>query len=299
MVQGKNMKIALIGADGQLGKDIYSYFSDSGLTVVPLTEKDIDVCDAKLCSSALLQLKPEIIINTAAFHRVDTCEEELQKTFAVNVTGVKNLAEICLSIKSVLVHFSTDFVFGGYDKRTPYIEDDCPAPVSIYGISKLAGEYVIKYMLERYYICRLSGLYGHSRSIGKGYNFVEMMIDLAEEGRNIKVVDDQVLTPTSTKDVTEKLYRLIRTEKFGLYHMTNSGECSWYEFACEIFRLAGIKPDISPTTSEEFGAKAKRPAYSVLDNKKLREAGIGDMRHWKEALTDYMKERRESNTKSN
>ena len=189
------------------------------------------------------------------------------------------------------MHFSTDFVFGGYPKNEPFTEKDCPAPVSLYGISKLAGELVIKYKMVKYYILRVCGLYGHAGSLGKGYNFVELMIRLAKEGKDIKVVDDQVLTPTSTKDITEKLYELIQTEKYGLYHLTNTGSCSWYEFACEIFKLAGLSPDISPTTSQTFGAKAKRPAYSVLDNKNLRAIGLKDMRNWKEALADYISER--------
>ncbi len=288
------MNIALIGADGQLGTDIYRYFTGKGLKVSPLTEKEIDVCDEKICSNALLQMKPDIIINTAAFHQVDLCEDEVEKAFAVNVKGVRNLAEICLKTGSILMHFSTDFVFGGYEKNSPYTEEDCPAPVSVYGISKLAGEYVVKYMLERYYICRLCGLYGHAGSLGKGYNFVELMIRLANEGKDIKVVDDQVLTPTSTEDVTRKLYELIKTDSFGLYHLTNTGECSWYDFACEIFKLSGLTPGISPTTSEAFGAKAKRPAYSVLDNDNLRKTGLGDMRHWREALSDYINGRKKS-----
>jgi len=285
------LRIALIGADGQLGTDIYRYFKDKNLDIIPLTQQDIEVCEKNICSSVLAEIKPELVINTAAFHQVDLCEDEVLKTFEVNVHGVKNLCEICLSCDSALMHFSTDFVFGGYRKESPFIEDDCPAPVSTYGISKLAGEYVIKYMLDKYYICRVCGLYGHAGSLGKGYNFVELMIRLAKEGKDIKVVDDQVLTPTSTKDVTEKLYELIQTEKYGLYHMTNTGSCSWYEFACEIFRLSRLTPDISPTTSEAFAAKAKRPSYSVLDNKNLRSIGLKDMRRWKDALADYIKER--------
>lgn len=285
------MKIALIGADGQLGTDIYSHFKSESADIKPLTEKDIDICDRDLCRNVLTGLNADIIINTAAFHRVDDCEDEIGKTFAVNVEGLKNIIKVCNEIDSILMHFSTDFVFGGYDKNTPYVEDDCPAPISVYGISKLAGEHLIKYSLPKYYICRLCGLYGHTGSLEKGYNFVDLMIRMAREGKDIKVVDDQVLTPTSTKDVAAKLYELIQTGSFGLYHMTNTGYCSWYDFACEIFKIAGLKPKISPTTSDTFGAKAKRPAYSVLDNRQLRSIGLNDMRHWKEALSDYIKEK--------
>jgi dTDP-4-dehydrorhamnose reductase len=289
------LKIALIGSDGQLGTDIYKYFKDKNADITGLTISDIDVCDKNICNDVLFRIKPNLIINTAAFHQVDVCEDEVAKAFEVNVAGLKNLAEIALSIDAALMHFSTDFVFGGYDKSTPFTENDCPAPVSVYSISKLAGEFVLRYMMKKYYLLRVCGLYGHSGSLGKGDNFVELMIRLANEGKDIKVVDDQVLTPTSTKDIAEKLYELIQTEKYGLYHMTNSGSCSWYEFACEIFKQAGLAPNISPTTSESFGSKAKRPAYSVLDNKNLRAAGLTDLRPWKEALADYIKERKELN----
>jgi len=283
------VKIALIGANGQLGTDIKSYFKEKGLDVAGLTQEDIEVCDFDVCDEVLKKIKPDLIINTAAFHRVNLCEDEVLSSFKVNALGVKNLAKICLDLDIPLMHFSTDFIFGG-DKSTPYTEDDCPKPVSLYGISKLAGEHIVQYMLSKYYLVRVCGLYGHAGPYGKGSNFVDLMIKLAKEGKDIKVVDDQVLTPTSTKDVTEKLYELIQTDKYGLYHMTNTGSCSWYEFACEIFKLAGLSPNISPTTSEEFGAKARRPRYSVLDNVNLRKIGLEDLRHWKEALEDYIKE---------
>jgi dTDP-4-dehydrorhamnose reductase len=189
------------------------------------------------------------------------------------------------------MHFSTDFVFGG-EKGSPYTEEDCPGPRSIYAISKLGGEKVVQYMLEKYYLVRLSGLYGHAGCTGKGnVNFVETMLKLAKREKPVRVVDDQVLTPTTTRDTARKLYELIQTEKYGLYHMTNTGGCSWYEFACEIFRLAGKSVDVEPITSQELGAKAIRPAYSVLDNSNLRSLGIADMRHWKEALKDYLDRR--------
>lgn len=285
------MKIALIGTRGQLGTDIYSYFIKKGLDVVGLTHKDIEVCNFEMCDKLLKEIDPDLIINTAAFHKVDLCEDEVLSSFKVNAEGVKNLARICLDLDIPLMHFSTDYVFDG-NKNTPYTEKDCPKPISIYGISKLAGELIIQYMLKKYYLVRVCGLYGHGGSSGKGGNFVELMIKLAKEGKDIKVVNDQVLTPTSTKDVAKKLFELIGAGRYGLYHMTNTGSCSWYEFACEIFKLTGLSPDISPTTSEEFGAKAKRPRYSVLDNANLRKIGLKDLRHWKDALEDYIKGRK-------
>ena len=286
------MKIALIGSNGQIGTDIYKYFSKKKEEVIGLTQNEIDVCYPDKCDNVLFSIKPDIVINTAAFHIVDLCENEAAAAFKVNAEGVKNLCSVCARLDIPLVHFSTDFVFGADLKRTtPYTENDCPGPISMYGISKLAGELVLKYMLKKYYLLRVCGLYGYAGSLGKGSNFVELMLELAREGRDIKVVNDQITTPTSTKDVTQKLYELIKTEKYGTYHMTNTGQCTWYEFALEIFRLSVLTPKIIPISSSELAAKAKRPGYSVLDNTMLRAIGLQDLRSWQKALEDYINNR--------
>jgi len=286
------VRVALIGADGQLGTDISNYFKRKAIEVIGLVGlKDIDVCDYKMSDNILKRINPDLVINTAAFHDVDLCEDKVLSAFKVNVMGVKNLSVICREINTPLMHFSTDYIFDGRKKK-PYIEDDCARPISLYGISKLAGEQVIQYMLEKYYIIRLSGLYGYTGCVGKGnINFVELMIKLAKKEESIKVVNDQVLTPTSTRDVAEKLYELIQTGNYGIYHMTNTGSCSWYEFACEIFKLMKLSTSVLPITTEEFGAKARRPKYSVLDNVNLRNIGLKDLRNWKEALKDYIESR--------
>jgi len=286
------VKIALIGVDGQLGTDIDNHFKGKGMEIKGLVGlKDINVSDYEISESVLKKINPDLVINTAAFHNVDLCEDEARSAFEVNVLGVRNLAMICKKTDIPLMHFSTDYIFNG-KKNSPYIEDDCAQPLSLYGVSKLAGEQVMRYSLDKYYIIRLSGLYGHAGSAGKGNtNFVELMIKMAEKEKKIKVVNDQVLTPTSTVDVAEKLFELIRTGKYGIYHMTNTGSCSWYEFACEIFRLMKLPAKISPTTTEEFGAKARRPGYSVLDNLNLRKIGLADLRNWREALRDYIESR--------
>ena len=287
------MKIALIGVDGQLGTDINIYFKSKGLKVTGLVGlKDIDVCDYRMSEIILKDIKPDLIISTAAFHDVDRCEDEALSAFKVNVIGVKNLAVICREMNVPLMHFSTDYVFDG-KKKEPYTESDCPGPISMYGISKLAGEQLLQYMLEKYYIVRLSGLYGLADCVGKkGGNFVELMTKLAKKNKQIKVVDDQVLTPTSTRDVAEKLFELIQKEKYGIYHMTNTDSCSWYEFTREIFKLMNLTTSVLPTTTEEFGARARRPEYSVLDNANLRKIGLADLRSWKEALKDYIESRK-------
>jgi dTDP-4-dehydrorhamnose reductase len=286
------LKVFLIGVDGQLGSDIDKYFTYRGMEVQGLIGlKQVDICDYEGTRKLIGESRPDLVINTAAYHNVDLCEDRVEEAFRVNAACVKDLASICRDMDIPLMHFSTDFVFAG-DKKTPYTEDDCPGPRSIYAISKLAGEKVVQYMLDKYYLVRLSGLYGHAGCTGKGnVNFVETMLRLAGEKEQIRVVDDQVLTPTSTVDAAEKLYELTQTGKYGLYHMTNTGGCSWYEFACEVFRLSGKDVDIKPITSRELGARAIRPAYSVLDNAGLRNAGITDMRHWKEALRDYLSKR--------
>ncbi len=286
------MKIFLIGADGQLGTDIEKYFTEKGAEVTGLVGlKDIDICDYGSSRRLVMDWGPDLVINTAAFHNVDLCEDEVAQTFRVNVEGVKNIASICREAGIPLMHFSTDYVFDG-KKSFPYTEDDCPGPLSIYGISKLGGERVIQSMLDRYYLIRLCGLYGHAGCTGKGNtNFVEAMLGLASTNKSVRVVDDQVMTPTSSKDAAGKIFDLVRTGIYGLYHMTNTGSCSWYEFAREIFRVAGMDVEVIPVKSSEFGAKALRPAYSVLDNVNLRKAGIKDMRHWKEALRDYIDSR--------
>ncbi len=286
------LKVFLIGVDGQLGTDINKHFTKMGAQVHGLIGlKDINICDYDKSYGLVRKYGPDIVINTAAFHNVDLCEDEIMQAFKVNVAGVKNIAAICRKLDIPLMQFSTDYVFDG-KKKTPYIEKDCPKPSSIYAISRLGGERVVQYMLEKYYLIRLSGLYGYAGCAGKdNTNFIEAMLALADTKKQVKVVDDQVLTPTGTIDVAEKLFELISTGRYGLYHMTNTGSCSWFEFACEIFKLMDINIDIIPVSSKEFGAKASRPKYSVLDNANLRKIGIKDLRSWKEALKDYISNR--------
>ncbi len=282
------MKILIIGAKGQLGTD--SVMALRHHQVIALTHKEIEVCDDQGTRKILEEYKPQVIINTSAYHRVDLCEDHLEETFKVNTYAVRNLAEICQDLGSVLVHLSTDYVFGG-EKESPYREEDLPNPLNVYGVSKLAGEYFVRQICQRYFIIRTSGLYGVAGASGKGGNFVELMIRLAKEGRPIKVVKDQILTPTYTKELAKKIAQLIETGEYGLYHVTNNGQCSWCEFARVIFELVGLHPDLSATTSEEFGAKAKRPHYSVLENTNLGKLDLDNLINWREALEQYLKEK--------
>ncbi len=286
------MRILLLGAGGQLATDLLATLP--GDKVFPFTHEELDICDAAMVRSRVSNLRPDAIFNTAAFHRVDECEEQPEQSFRVNAVGVYHLARVAAAVGAVLVHFSTDYVFDGA-KRTPYIETDAPNPQSVYALSKRAGELIVQRYCPRYLLVRTCGLYGLAPTMsgqanrrGKGTNFVETMLRLAEAGQPIRVVTDQVLTPTSSADLARALGPLIHTERFGLYHLTNTGQCSWFEFAQEIFRLAGLSPDLRPTTSEALGRKARRPAYSVLDNFNYRAAGFPDLRPWQEALADYL-----------
>ena len=285
------MRIAIVGADGQLGSDLVRVLRPIH-DVIPLTQTEVEVTAPESVEAMLRTHRPELVMNMAAFHKVDVCEEQVEPTFAVNTYGVRTLALACRAHGAVLLHMSTDYVFGGNKAHsTPYVETDTPAPINAYGISKLAGELFVRYMLDRYYILRVCGLYGVAGSAGKGGNFVELMLRLAKEGKAIKVVDDQRLTPTCTVDVAHQIAALIETKQYGLYHATGQGHCTWYEFAAEIFRQSGLTPDLGRARTGDFGEKATRPAYSVLENKALQSIGLDQMRPWHEALGAYLNER--------
>ena len=282
------MKAAIIGAGGQLGTDLVQAMN--GWDVVALRHRDVDVCDFSATRDALTTAAPDVVINTAAFHRVDECEAQAEKALQVNALAVRNLARICEDLRCALLQVSTDYVFGG-EQRVPYAETDAPVPLNAYGVSKLAGELFVRRLCRRHFVVRTCGLYGIAGSSGKGGNFVETMVRLSKEGRAIRVVDDQVLTPTYTKDLAEKIVDLVRSERYGLYHITNHGSCSWYEFTKEIFRVLEVNPALAPTTAEAFGAAARRPAYSVLAHEAIAQIGLADLRPWTEAVADYLRQK--------
>ena len=282
------MKAAIIGAGGQLGTDLVQAMN--GWDVVAWSHREVEVCDFSATRDALTTAAPDLVINTAAFHRVDECEVQAEKALQVNALAVRNLARICEDLGCALLHVSTDYVFGG-EQRVPYAETDLPVPLNAYGVSKLAGELFVRRLCRRHFVVRSCGLYGVAGASGKGGNFVETMVRLSKEGRAIRVVDDQVLTPTYTKDLAEKIVELLRAERYGLYHITNAGSCSWYEFTKEIFRILEVNPDLAPTTAEAFGAAARRPAYSVLAHKAIAQIGLADLRPWTEAVADYLRQK--------
>ncbi|MCU0285453.1 MAG: dTDP-4-dehydrorhamnose reductase [Acidobacteria bacterium] len=284
------MKIAVIGADGQLGTDICKAIAKTNHELLRLTIADIDVADHASVSRVLEELTPGLVINTAAFHHVEKCEEETIKAFEVNALGPRNLARVCNHIDAALMHISTDYVFDG-KKRAPYIETDNPMPLNVYANTKLAGEYFIEATARKYYILRVCGIYGKSPCLGKGgMNFVELMLKLSRERDEVRVVDDEILTPTSTVEIAAQIVKMIGANaQYGLYHATAEGSCSWFEFAAEIFNITKPNIKFNKAAPGEFAVKVNRPSYSVLENKFLKDQGIHIMRHWKEGLRDYLK----------
>ena len=280
------MKIALIGADGQLGSDLMKALPKN--TITPLYYPEFDITQPEKAQEALTKIQPDVVINTAAYHRVDECEDNPQQAFQVNTIAIRDLALICRDFDWTLVHFSTDYVFDG-KKQAPYTEEDSPHPLSVYAVSKLAGEYFVESILEKYYLIRTCGLYGVAGCWGKGTNFVDIMISLERKGQPLKVVNDQWVTPTSTEELAVRIGELIQIPRYGLYHLTNEGQCTWFEFAQTIFRLIGKVPQLISVDSKTYGAKAVRPAYSVLENARAKKIGIADFSSWETALEFYLR----------
>ncbi len=276
------MRYAVLGAAGQLGRDLCPRL---GGAVTALDRTAADLTRPDTLRATLTALQPDCVLNCAAYNFVDKAETEPDAALAVNGWGAKTLAEICRDLGCTLVHFSTDYVFGlDAARQTPYSPGDAPGPVSVYGLSKLVGEYVVRATLPRHFVVRTCGLYGLWGSGGKGGNFVETMLRLAGQGKPLRIVADQICTPSFTVDVAEAVARLVKTDDYGVHHMVNADSCSWFEFARAIFDLAQVKVDLTPIASAEWKSAARRPAYSVL-------ACAMPLRPWREALAEYLNRR--------
>lgn len=287
------LKVAVIGADGQLGSDLVVALRREGHAVEELTLARLDIRDNDRVRRVLAEGAAEVVVNTAAMHQVEKCEADPERAFAVNALGVRNLALAAAAGNARLVHVSTDYVFDGA-KAAPYLEEDAPLPLNAYGNSKLAGELFVRALAPRHWVLRVSGLYGAHPCLEKagGLNFVDLMLKLAREREQVRVVDDEVLTPTSTREVARQLLHLLRAGAAdGLYHATAEGSCSWHAFAAEIFRLAGSSVRLQKAAPGEFPAKVPRPKYSVLENAHLKRQGLNVMRPWQEGLAEYLKDR--------
>ena len=281
------MRIIVIGSTGQLGTDLMKVLEHEHVTI-GLTHKQVEVTDCDSCQ-IIKEHSPDVIINTAAFIKVDQCEEEPLKTFTVNAIGAKNIATISKEIEATTIFISTDYVFDG-SKTEPYTEDDAPNPINTYGISKLAGELFTK-QNPKHYIIRVASLFGAAGASGKGGNFIETMIAKAKKNEPISVVDDMWMSPTYTKDAASTIKKIIEAKlPFGTYHATNQGYCTWFQFAQEIFKITNLNPTLTPIKTNQLQMKAKRPQFSALKSIKLPKYGI-KMRDWKEALYDYLIEK--------
>ena len=293
------MRIALIGAMGQLGGDLLPRLQAAGHDVRSLGHADIEITNAENSAAVLEPLQPDLVINTAAYNLVDKAEDEPDASMAVNGLGPQLLARLAEKHGWRLMHISTDYVFGDVTRPTPtpFVESDLAIPSGRYGLSKLTGEKFVQANCSRHFVVRTCGLYGIAalRGAGKG-NFVETMLRLGRDRKQLRVVNDQLCTPTSTADLADSLVKLITTDAFGLYHATNSGSMTWCEFAREIFRLAKLDVEVIPITTAEFGSKAKRPNYSVLDCSKIESVIGRKLPDWRDALARYLVSRQSVGT---
>lgn len=277
----------LIGANGQLGSDLRRELSLSNRPVVALTHADLEICDHSKVRHVLKFYDPDVVINTAAFHKVEACEEDPGRAFAVNTVAVRNLTLACNIVEARLVQLSTDYVFDGA-AASPYREDAAVNPVNVYGASKAAGEFFVRNFGRRHLLIRTSGLYGVAGSSGKGGNFVQTMLRLGRERGVVSVVTDQTLSPTYTHDLAGMIRHLVDSNAQGLFHVTNSGSASWYEFSQAIFDFSAMDVEVRPVLTETQSSPVRRPKYSVLANVSLLESGFQPMRPWREALQSYL-----------
>jgi len=276
--------VIVLGAKGQLGSEFVKTFPNSEHTDI----QELDITDHTKVWRVLSMLKPSLIINCAAKHEIVWCENNVDKVFKVNTYAVKNLAEVANVIGATLVHYSTNYVFGGEAGRTDmYVETDRTAPVNTYGMSKVAGEDFVRNVCEKHFIIRPATLFGKAKVTEKGDNFVDMMIRLGKERGEVKVVNDQVSSPTCAKELAEKTLELVDTKQYGTYHMVGENPCTYYDFAKKIFELSDMDVKCEAVESSYFDSNKFRPLYSPLSNQKLNDVGI-EMSSWEDMLEEYL-----------
>ncbi|MCC0654169.1 dTDP-4-dehydrorhamnose reductase [Clostridioides sp. ES-S-0005-03] len=284
------MKILITGSNGQLGRELVNQLESINQSIkqvkydiLPTTRDDLDISNQTNVDSFITYNKPDVIINCAAYTKVDACEDNIETSYKINSLGARNLAIASKKVNAKLVHISTDYVFNGISKY-PYKEDNKTEPNSVYGKSKLMGEKFVEQFSHKYFILRTAWLYGD------GNNFVKTMIKFSKENKEVNVVDDQFGSPTSTVDLAKVIINIMETENYGVYHATCEGECSWYDFAKKIFELKNIDIKVNPIKSKDFKSKTQRPQYSVLDNFMLKLIGLNSFRKWEESIEEYLKE---------
>lgn len=278
------MKILVTGVKGQLGYDVVKELEKRGIEAVGVDIEEMDITDASSVDKVIKEVGPDAVIHCAAYTAVDAAEENEELCRKVNADGPKNIAKVCKELDIKMVYISTDYVFDGKGTRAWEPEDTC-GPVSVYGQTKYEGELAVKETLDKYFIVRIAWVFGIN-----GKNFVKTMLGLAEKYDSLRVVNDQYGSPTYTYDLARLLVDMVLTEKYGIYHATNEGICSWYDFACAIFKEAGIEMKVVPVTSEEYGAKANRPLNSRMSKEKLTENGFEKLPTWQDALHRYIRE---------
>ncbi len=285
------MRVILLGSNGQLGSDIFrAHEADPrGFELVPLRRRDLDVGEIDRIAPTLAAHAFDVLINCTSYHNTDEVEKNAPQAFLINAHAVKAMAEACRVKGARFVHVSTDHVYGGGGGIRPYRESDCPSPVNVYGASKAMGETLARLAHDDALILRVASLFGIAGPSGKSGNFVDNMIRTGREKGELRVVNDQRMSPTSTEDIASMTISLIeRRAPAGIYHAVNSGEATWYDFACAIISRAGIHARVSPIPSAEFPTVARRPSYSVLDNSKIASV-VGDIPHWRDALDCYLR----------
>jgi len=280
-------RITVIGANGQLGHDLIKTLSKN-FVAIAVNHKDLDITVLKQCKEVILSTKPNVVVNTAAYHNTVKCESFPQKAFKVNAVGAYNVAKVANLVGASVFYISTNYVFDG--TKDVYRESDRPNPLNIYGASKFAGEILTKIGNENSYIIRTAGLFGIHPS-GKGHNFITLMLAKAKRGNTIKVVNDEQTSVTYTLDLANKIGEFInKNPSFGIYHLANRGKASWFEIAKEIFKTTRLNVSISPISSSQKLLTLERPLKTALTSERLKASGIQPLRSWKPALRDYIDE---------
>lgn len=282
------MRVLVTGAKGQLGSDLLCELSNRNIDAIGIDIDDLDITDAKATKEVIEKInadkKLDAIIHCAAYTAVDAAQDNEALVTKINADGTKNIAEVAKALDLSMMYISTDYVFDGEGER-PWEPDDKRAPLNIYGMTKYKGELYVEELLEKYFIVRISWVFGLH-----GNNFIKTMLRLGKERGAVSVVNDQIGSPTYTPDLSRLLADMILTDKYGRYHATNEGLCSWYEFACEIFKQAKLDVKVTPVSSDAFPVKAKRPHNSRMDKSKLTENGFELLPGWQDALSRYLSE---------
>ncbi len=278
------MKVLVTGANGQLGYDLIKELNKRNIKNIGVDKNDFDITNQSETENFILNSKPDAIIHCAAYTNVNKAENEKDLCYKINVDGTKNIASACKKIDAKMIYISTDYIFDG-KKNSPYEIDDNPNPLNFYGKTKLDGENIIKNSLEKYFIVRISWVFGKN-----GNNFVKTMLNLSQTQNELNIVSDQIGSPTYTVDLSKILCDMVLTDKYGIYHATNENYCSWYEFAQEIFKISDIKIKLNPVETKDFPSKAKRALNSRLSKKKLPESNFSKLPTWQNALARFLKE---------